>query len=509
MTMKRYEMCELSFSGPVLAENYASIDLRAVLSCGEEVHQVKGFYAGEGLYKVRFLPKSAGTYAYTVSGCVEASGEVTVKDGDSHGIVVAEGHHFRFEDGAPYYPFGTTVYALAHQEDALVEETMETLASAPFNKIRLCVFPKHYDYNHNEPKYYAFEKKEDGSWDVNRPCLAFWDDFEGKMCRLNAMGIQVDLILFHPYDRWGFAKLSQQDNLTYLDYLLRRFAAYPFFWWSMSNEYDLCSAKSIGDFEQIEEYITANDPYHHLLSNHNCFAPWDFTRPNITHVSYQTKSLFLVPQWYHHYGKPIMVDECCYEGNLPHYWGNITGEEMSSRFWSACIGGGYCTHGETFLSKESEIVWWARGGKLTGGSPARIAFLKDFVYSLPGPIEADVPQGVAFLTMERVQQMLPRIPEEARTFVMSAARMTDAERIGFLAGEHAFTSHVGDQVYLTYIDHFQPIEYPITLPEDRKFRVEVIDTWAMTRTTVLTGVSGKVTVPMPGKTMAAIAAFAE
>ena len=37
------------------------------------------------------------------------------------------------------------------------------------------------------------------------------------------MGIQVDLILFHPYDRWGFAAMSQHDNLVYLDYLLRRF----------------------------------------------------------------------------------------------------------------------------------------------------------------------------------------------------------------------------------------------------------------------------------------------
>ena len=59
--------------------------------------------------------------------------------------------HFRYADGTWFYPFGTTVYAFSHQEDERVAETFETLAEAPFNKIRMCVFPKHYDYNHNEP----------------------------------------------------------------------------------------------------------------------------------------------------------------------------------------------------------------------------------------------------------------------------------------------------------------------------------------------------------------------
>ena len=38
--------------------------------------------------------------------------------------------------------------------------TLATLADAPFTKIRMCVFPKHYAYNENEPERYPF------------PCLA-------------------------------------------------------------------------------------------------------------------------------------------------------------------------------------------------------------------------------------------------------------------------------------------------------------------------------------------------
>ena len=117
------------------------------------------------------------------------------------------------------------------------------LRTAPFNKLRLCVFPKDYDYNHNEPPLYAFARREDGSWDTSRPSIAFYQRLERILRRIAALGIQLDLILFHPYDRWGFAAMPQADNIRYLDYLLRRLSAMPEIWWSLANEYDLCMPK--------------------------------------------------------------------------------------------------------------------------------------------------------------------------------------------------------------------------------------------------------------------------
>ena len=102
-----------------------------------------------------------------------------------------------------------------------MEQTLQSLAAAPFNKLRLCVFPKDYDYNHNEPPLYAFARREDGSWDTSRPSIAFYQRLERILRRIAALGIQLDLILFHPYDRWGFAAMPQADNFRYLDYLLR------------------------------------------------------------------------------------------------------------------------------------------------------------------------------------------------------------------------------------------------------------------------------------------------
>ena len=80
-----------------------------------------------------------------------------------------------------------------------------------------------------------------------------------------------------------------------------------------------------------------------------------------------------------------MVDECCYEGNIPWDRGNISGFELVHRFWTVCMQGGYCTHGETYLNEE-EVLWWSKGGKLVGESPARIGFLREILESLPGPL---------------------------------------------------------------------------------------------------------------------------
>ena len=71
---------------------------------------------------------------------------------------------------------------------------------------------------------------------------------------------------------------------------------------------------------------------------------------------------------------------------------------MTRNFWHTTVQGGYCTHGETFLpgtqegekatrTGEKDVVWWAKGGRLNGESPARIAFLREIIESLPGPLE--------------------------------------------------------------------------------------------------------------------------
>ena len=504
--MKQYETFELCLDGPALDQAWAEVDLTASFTLDGETRTVRGFYDGDGRYVVRFLPEKPGEVRWRVSGAVCAEGrEICEPARGLHGPVRAADTHFEYADGSLFIPFGTTVYALASQDDALVEQTLETLKAAPFNKVRMCVFPKHYDYNHNEPPAYPFEKNGDGSWDVNRPNIAFWHRFETILTRIAAMGIQADLILFHPYDRWGFASLPQRDNLIYLDYLLRRLSAFPNIWWSLANEYDLnMDHKSLADWEEIEEYVAAHDPYRHLLSCHNCMCFWDFSRPNVTHASIQTKALTEIPRWIREYRKPVVIDECCYEGSLPHFWGSISGAEMVRRFWRCCASGAYCTHGETILS-DDEILWWARGGTLRGESPERIAFLRGIMESLPGPLTpvSGGLQDLAMLAGEELEKALTGMPDGMKHFVRlfsdSVRRMDARDRIPHLAGEHGWESRCGEEAYLTYFDLQCYGEKILSLPEDKVYRVELIDGWNMTRETLKDHASGQTRLTLPGR----------
>lgn len=424
-----------------------------------------------------------------------------------HGMVRAVGTHFEYEDGTFYYPFGTTVYALAHQEESIIEETLNTLANSPFNKVRMCVFPKHYQYNNNEPRFYPFEKNEDGSWNVEKPCDDFWNHLEEIIKKLDDLEIECDLILFHPYDRWGFSQFSQADNLKYLDYCTKRLGHLKNVWWSLANEYDLClGSKSVEDWKEIEEFVAVHNPARHLLSNHNCFVPWDVSRPNITHGSYQTKRFADIPNVVDKFQKPIIVDECCYEGDLPEFWGCLSGEEMTSRFWKTVISGAYCTHGETFMDTEQELVWWAKGGRLKGKSPERIRFLKDIVYALPSPIEPTITAAGTF----------DNLPEEVRKdmesqpmfigFCKAMEMMTEENKHIHFALEYCYAGHCGEEVYLHYYDQRCCAKDTIMLPKDKSYRIELIDTWNMTGHTIMEAASGETEIRLPGRPYMAVLA---
>ena len=505
--MKQYQMFELQFVGTEPVSSYVQVDVTATFTVNQgredaAVTTVKGFYSGNGIYKVRFYPAIAGTYHWKVEGVVSGEGtkECTPSVKKNAGIVRAEDTHFVYDGGAYFKPFGTTIYAMNHQEQNLIDTTMKTLSTAPFNKVRHCIFPKHYEFNHNNPEYYPFSFKDQAKPDVHHPDFEFWDHFEEGIFKLAEMGIQSDLILFHPYDdldNWGFSQMTQEDNLVYLDYAMRRFSAIPQVWWSMANEYDLCTKKTMEDWYELEDFIYANDPYHHLLSNHQIFEAYDFSREHITHQCMQTTLFYKAEDWMKEFNKPLIYDECCYEGDLENDWGNISGFEMVNRFWMANAEGAYATHGEVFLS-DDEILWWAKGGVLKGESTARIAFLKEIMDELPGVLEPhSEPSGFA----EYIASQPPeRLAEMANSPI--AKRFMNKSEFDKLVDETKsknYMGHIGNDIFLYYFGRHCNRQATIKLPEEYKYQIEVIDAWEMTRKVVLTDVSGKVVVPLAGK----------
>lgn len=432
-----------------------------------------------------------------------------------HGIVRVDGLHFKYEDGTRYVPVGTTVYALVHQEKELVDETMESLKNSPFNKVRMCVFPKSYDYNHNEPPCFAFERKEDGKFDFKKPNEEFWSMLESRIKELDEMEIECDLILFHPYDRWGFAKMTKEECLDYLGYAVDRLSPLPNVWWSLANEYDLMTHFENDWWAEFAEFIANRDKYHHLLSNHQCIVLWDYNNEHTTHCCLQLGNTQSAPEYMEKSGKPVIYDECCYEGNLPYPWGNISGFEMVDRFWRAYTQGAYASHGEVILDVDKPctvadgdtpeldpsgdaVLWWAKGGKLKGESPKRIAFMKDIIESLPGDLDCKHDNIKHYVEGHKALEADPHMLDGADGITLGIAGMTQAQYENFVSDQRMCSGFCGDKAFLTYCGRHCVSYVDMELPENKKYKVEVIDVWNMTRNTISTDASGKIRIKMPG-----------
>lgn len=500
--MLQYQTFELVFQGEEPAGSWTEVDLRGTFICQGIKKEVDGFYAGEGKYMVRYLPQETGNVRWKVTGLFNEEGEeecVSCDDGIHHGLVKPDGTALRFEDGTLCRPFGTTVYAMMHQPEELIRQTVETMLASPFDKIRTCVFPKHYIFNENEPERFAFEKKEEGGFDFHRPDFRFWDAFEKVIRIFDMHQIQVDLILFHPYDCWGFSEMKEEEYLPYLHYLIARFSAFPNIWWSLANEYDCMRAFTREDWDRIDSFVSEKDVYGHMLSCHHMIRHYDFSKKNITHCSLQGDAA-TVEKYMKLFHKPVLIDECGYEGNIFCHWGHLSGFEMVNRIWHCVVMGGYCTHGETFMHPE-DILWWGKGGKLYGESPERIRFLKNIIHELPGPL---TPVPSTFLSLEKLEEMKKGLhPEEVTDFVRAVMDMPkeEAERVieDITKDTRIFTGHCGEDAFLAYYGRHCTAVGSLELPETGTYRVEVIDVWEMTRKTIFTGVNGTVDLSLPGK----------
>ncbi|MCJ7736288.1 MAG: DUF5060 domain-containing protein [Anaerolineae bacterium] len=443
--IERWDIFEIALDGPDEGNPFVDVQLSACFRHKNRVVPVDGFYDGEGVFRVRFMPDTPGVWTYETR-CNEAAlngqgGEFTcvaAAEGNHGPVRVRNTYHLAYEDGTSHVSVGTTCYAWAHQGDELEEQTLETLRSAPFNKMRMCIFPKRYTFSENEPVYYPYRRTECGDWDLTRFDPSFWRHFEARVGQLRDLGIEADIILFHPYDCWGFATMDAASDDHYLRYAVARLAAYRNVWWSMANEFDLMEAKTELDWDRFFHIVQESDPYQRLRSIHNCHVFYDHNKPWVTHQSIQRHDLTQVSLWRAQCKKPVVVDECCYEGNVHQGWGAITAEELVHRFWEGASRGGYVGHGETYMHPE-DILWWSKGGVLHGQSPERIAFLR---------------------------HILEEGPAEGLDTIEMSYDLGCAGR----AGEY----------YLVYTGRYQMSYVNLSLPEGVEFAIEVIDTWEMT-----------------------------
>lgn len=473
-TVEKWKQIELTFNAKSTGNPFTDVRLSCTFISGKDSVSVSGFYDGNNTYKIRFMPRKKGNWNYMTSsnlnGLNKKKGtfECTAASANNHGpVIVKDTLFFAYADGTPHHSIGTTCYGWVHQGDSLANLTLLTLSKGYFNKIRMCIFPKSYDWNHNEPLLYPFEGSAPKNWDYSRLNPTFFQNIEKRIAQLDSLGIEADLIVFHPYDRWGFSNLDRQTEDRYIQYIVARFAAFKNVWWSMANEYDYMNAKKLSDWEYYIAQFAQKDVYHHLLGIHNGPRIYDHTNPLITHASIQGEDTYKAKEYRTKYKKPVVFDECRYEGNIPWSWGNLTAQAMTDKFWRGVTNGGYVGHGETYVTENpvkdpgesSDILWWSKGGTLKGESPERLLFLRKILEDAPFKLK----------------------PVNLFSWMPFSA-------IG-----------IEREYYLGYMNDAQPRSMIVQLPRGVNFHVDVIDTWNMTITPLSKTFTGKSLIELPGK----------
>ena len=457
--IERWDMFEIELAGPAQGNPIDDVILSARFVCGAQDLVIPGFYDGEGIYRIRFSPPAMGVWTWRSASNVEAldgrSGQFRciLPGPDNHGPVriTSDGYHFAYADGTPFRQIGTTCYSWAQQSDERCAETLATLQASPFNKIRMCVFPN-VESVAKDP--FVTTGSGPADWDPHRPDPAYFRRFEDRVVKLRALGIEADIILYHPYNKSRrFSDMNRADDERYLRYVAARFGAWRNVWWSMGNEYDGVKTKTMADWDHLFQVLQASDPHDRLRSIHQINDYYDHRKPWITHASIQNGSAVLDDaraQPHRNFAqKAVIFDEVLYEGNSQRRWGQLSGEELVTRFWWGTIAGTYVGHSETYSAPgRTDQSWLGQGGSLQGSSAPRLAFLRKILETAPTP--------------------------------------------GIEPIETWYEHHLGGkpfEYYLRYFGDAAPAAWDVVLPgrdDDpfRTYRVDIIDTWNMTVTPV-------------------------
>src|SRR5260221_4999156 len=104
-SIPQYDIFEVALKGPAEGNPFVDVQLGATLSVGHRSVTVDGFYDGDGVYKIRFMPDALGEWSYsTTSSAVALNGKtgrfasVAAEDGNHGPVSVTNIHHFAYAD---------------------------------------------------------------------------------------------------------------------------------------------------------------------------------------------------------------------------------------------------------------------------------------------------------------------------------------------------------------------------------------------------------------------------
>ena len=441
--VEKWGYFEVELRAAVTGNPFTDVRLEAIFYNDTDTFQINGFYDGEDSYKIRFMPQQKGRWDYVTRSNNAALDSkkgsflcVSPKAGNRGSIVVKDTFYFSYKDSTPFYPLGTTAYGWVQQDESTRANSLKSLKNSPFNKVRFMILP--HAPSGKELTQYPYEGSGK-EWNFTRFNPEYFRKYEQYILELQSMGIQADIVLFHPYDKgiWGFDKMDKEEQYLYLNYVNARFGAFRNVWWSMANEFDLMTQRTMDDWDGYFRFFAEYDPYQHLRSNHNAGVWYDHTKPWVTHASIQSESWWRAPSLREEYQKPIIFDEFCYEGNGDARIVALNGDVIRHRFWLMTVLGAYGTHGEAYFQPNTNYQFFRQGGTFVGESVHQLKILDKVLDRIPGQL---TPMGNGW----RLNWILAGVPNE---------------------------------YYLYYLGEYQNSSWVLSeLPQNQKFTVDLVNT---------------------------------
>ncbi|MCC7018077.1 MAG: DUF5060 domain-containing protein, partial [Rhodospirillales bacterium] len=217
-TIEQYHSHDFSFQAPVEGNPFEA-ELTGEFTGPDGLRlRVPGFYAGNGVWKIRFSPTRTGEWSLTTVSAVPAlNGKretgiraVPNRHPAIHGGLRVDGahpYHFLYEDGTRYFLLGYEADWLwgAEMNDprrAAMHRLIGLMASRGFNHVLVNIYAhdtswspeRKHQWDFGPPDMYAFEGTNEKP-DHSRLNTAFFDRYDVMMQALRDKGIIAHIMI--------------------------------------------------------------------------------------------------------------------------------------------------------------------------------------------------------------------------------------------------------------------------------------------------------------------------
>ncbi|MEV0614277.1 DUF5605 domain-containing protein [Nonomuraea sp. NPDC050404] len=255
----------------------------------------------------------------------------------------------------------TTALGWHLQEDKRRAQTLATLESSPFDRVRMAAL-------------------------ASRCSL---DSLEDRVSELAAIGVTAELVLLSS----GEGVTDVEAAARYVSEVVPRLAVHRNVWWSLTDDPSQFPGLSEHDWVRLADLVAEEDPGHHPLSITVEAGSPLLWRRSFTHGSVRARSPrdAWVQTRDHH--KPVRMDMCGYEGDADDPWRSLTAEEVVNQAWDGTVRRRCVTHGESYRDEDG-LTWSEAGGTLSGGAVPRLALLRQILTAIPAEaryVDRDAP----------------------------------------------------------------------------------------------------------------------